>query len=38
LRWFNEAAAEGHQDAAAALNIADTVIALLESETQRAAT
>ena len=38
LRWFHEAAAEGHQDAAAAsrrLNIADTAITLSESESQR---
>jgi TPR repeat protein len=38
LRWFHEAAAEGHHDAASALNrlnIAHTAIALPESESQR---
>jgi TPR repeat protein len=38
LRWFHEAAADGHQDAAAALkrmNMAHTAIALPESGSQR---
>ena len=39
LRLFRDAAAEGHQDAAAALrclNTADTAIPMPESESQRA--